>query len=117
MNAKSILEHELVASILQAFPGSHVTSNGKRAMNELSPREIEAILAVSPVAGEYLEKLGKSDLATMEEGEWLGFIECTVMAYADAMGTLHAPYSVLRSTDDPLEARPTGPITEAECPF
>lgn len=40
----------------------------------MNPDERQAAIAASPHAGEYLDKLGKTDLATMTEAEWLGFI-------------------------------------------
>lgn len=36
--------------------------------------EAKAIEAASPAIGEYLEKIGKTDLALMTEEEWLGFL-------------------------------------------
>lgn len=71
-------------------------------MTNLSDKEIASILAVGPRAGAHLEALGKTDLATMTEEEWMGFIEAVVMAYASEMAARHAPYAVLRSKDDPM---------------
>lgn len=73
-------------------------------MNEITNIEIDAIIATSDVAGEHLDKLGKTDLATMSRDEWLGFIEVVVMAYADQMAQRHKPFAVLRSGDDPIGA-------------
>ena len=97
-------------------------------MNELSEQEIAAIVATGPKAGAYLDELGKTDLAVMNEAEWLGFIETVVMAYADEMAKRHAPYAVLRSAHDPASdgfggypqpalARPGDPIRGDEVPF
>ena len=36
--------------------------------------ERQAIEAASPAIGEYLESIGKTDLAQMSEEEWLGFL-------------------------------------------
>lgn len=36
--------------------------------------ELEAVEAASQVAGEYLEQIGKTDLATMTANEWHGFL-------------------------------------------
>jgi hypothetical protein len=71
-------------------------------MSELSEQEIGSIIATGPKAGAYLDAIGKTDLATLTEDEWLGFIEATVMSYADEMAARHAPYAVLRSSDDPM---------------
>lgn len=73
-------------------------------MTEITQTEIDAIIATSDKAGEHLDKLGKTDLATMSRDEWLGFIEVVVMSYADEMAKLHKPYAVLRGKDDPIEA-------------
>lgn len=91
---------------------------------ELTEREIGAIMATGDQAGAYLDHLGKTDLATMTEPEWLGFIEAVVMAYADEMASRHAPYAVLRSRDDPTATESagyrdpvTGPIRPEEVPY
>lgn len=73
-------------------------------MQEISSVEIDAIIATSDLAGEHLDKLGKTDLATMSRDEWLGFIEIVVMGYADQMAKRHKPYAVLRSGDDPISS-------------
>lgn len=41
----------------------------------LNVDEKKAVRAVSNEVGEYLDRIGKTDLATMTEAEWLGFIE------------------------------------------
>lgn len=40
----------------------------------LLPIEAKAIEAASPVAGEYLERIGKTDLTAMTADEWHGFL-------------------------------------------
>lgn len=40
----------------------------------LNVDEKKAINTASPAVGEYLERIGKTDLATMTEAEWIGFI-------------------------------------------
>ena len=47
--------------------------------------EIAAIEAASPMAGEYLERIGKTDLAVLSEAEWLTLLEVIVTAYQDAL--------------------------------
>jgi hypothetical protein len=59
-------------------------------MIDPSPFEIDAIMAASDPAGEYLDSLGKTDLATMTEDEWYCFLECVVTAYQDKLRELHA---------------------------
>jgi hypothetical protein len=47
--------------------------------------ETAAIAAASPVAGEYLDSIGKTDLATLTEAEWLTLLEVIVTAYQDEL--------------------------------
>lgn len=92
-------------------------------MTELTQHEIASIVATGSKAGAHLDALGKTDLATMTQEEWLGFIEATVMAYAGEMAARHAPYAVLRSQDDPQAtefvgySKQNGPIQSDEIPF
>lgn len=41
---------------------------------QLNVDEKRAVTTASPVIGEWLDALGKTDLAQMTEGEWLGFL-------------------------------------------
>lgn len=54
-------------------------------MVDADAHEIAAIAAAGPLAGEYLESIGKTDLATLSEAEWLTFLEVVVTAYQDAL--------------------------------
>ena len=47
--------------------------------------EIAAIAAASPTAGEYLESIGKTDLAVLTEAEWLTLLEVVITAYQDGL--------------------------------
>lgn len=47
--------------------------------------EIAAIQAASPMAGEYLDSIGKTDLATLTDAEWLTFLEVVITAYQDEL--------------------------------
>jgi hypothetical protein len=47
--------------------------------------EIAAIEAASGPAGEYLESIGKTDLAAMDESEWMTLLEVIVTAYTDTL--------------------------------
>lgn len=47
--------------------------------------EIAAIQAASPMAGEYLDSIGKTDLATLTDTEWLTFLEVVITAYQDEL--------------------------------
>ena len=56
------------AKCLQAW--DRITKKGKIAMS-LTRDEVEAIRYASRKAGEYLDSIGKSDLSTMTEDEWM----------------------------------------------
>ena len=65
-----------------------------RCMNALCRRwgvvdpdehEIAAITAAGPMAGEYLESIGKTDLAVLTAVEWLTLREVIVTAYQDEL--------------------------------
>ena len=47
--------------------------------------EIAAIEAASPMAGDYLERIGKTDLAVLTEAEWMTLLEVVVTAYQDEL--------------------------------
>ena len=47
--------------------------------------EIAAITAASPMAGEYLDSIGKTDLAVLTEAEWLTLLEVIITAYQDEL--------------------------------
>jgi hypothetical protein len=57
---------DIIAAIMTAWPGARIKPITRLTM-ELTPQEITAILAASPAGGEYLEKLGKTDLAVLTE--------------------------------------------------
>jgi hypothetical protein len=50
--------------------------------------EIAALLEASQPAGEYIEALGRTDMAAWSNDEWMGFIECVVTGYTDALRKL-----------------------------
>lgn len=52
----------------------------------LNVDEKKAVNAASANVGEYLERIGKTDLAQMTEAEWLGFIG---HAYACVCAEVH----------------------------
>lgn len=47
--------------------------------------ETAAIAAASPMAGEYLESIGKTDLAVLTESEWLTLLQVIITAYQDEL--------------------------------
>jgi hypothetical protein len=83
-----------VRAIVAAFPGAELR------LMEPTETEIQCVYAASQKAGEYLEWLGKTDLATMTEDEWLEFIWITTTAFRDKMAELSMPY-----------------VEERDCPF
>jgi hypothetical protein len=59
-----------------------------RGMVDPTEHEVAAMRAASPVAGEYVESLGKTDLAAFSADEWLMLIEVIVIAYTDTLRDL-----------------------------
>ena len=59
----------------------------RRRLGVIDPdeHEIAAIQAASPMAGEYLESIGKTDLAVLTDTEWLTLLEVIITAYQDAL--------------------------------
>lgn len=47
--------------------------------------EIAAMRYASDMAGEYLESLEKTDLATMTEDEWMNLMEVIITGFSDSM--------------------------------
>jgi hypothetical protein len=58
-----------------------------RRWGVIDPDEHEkaAIAAASPMAGEYLDSIGKTDLATLTDTEWLTLLEVIITAYQDEL--------------------------------
>jgi hypothetical protein len=71
-----------IKAVLEAFPGAKIL----RIWNPMdwTPLEIKALLRTSEVAGEHLDMIGKTDLATMTEEEWMTFLEVTVAGFLQA---------------------------------
>lgn len=57
-------------------------------MIDPTPNEQAATEAGGHAAGEYLESLGKSDLAALSVAEWRTLIEVVVTGYCDALREL-----------------------------
>ena len=85
-----ITDEPLVRAILEAFPGARILTQREKQMIDPSPHEIDAIMAASDPAGEYLESIGKTDLATLTEDDWYCFLEVVVTAYQDHLRAAHA---------------------------
>jgi Family of unknown function (DUF6511) len=60
----------------------------RRGMLDATEHEVAAMRAASPMAGEYVDSLGKTDLAMFGEDEWLTLIEVIVTAYTNALRDL-----------------------------
>jgi hypothetical protein len=57
-------------------------------MDGLSQNEITAIMAASEPAGSYLEGIGKTDLAQMNESEWMTLLECIIVTALNTLADL-----------------------------
>lgn len=45
---------------------------------EISKHDLERIIAASSAAGEYLEELGKTDLANLSKDEWFNLLNVII---------------------------------------
>lgn len=88
----ALYEYPLVKEIFAQFPGAVLTTSRERMMVDPTENEIAAIVAAAPVLGEYVESIGKTDLAAMTEDEYMTAIEVVVTAYQDKLRTLCAPF-------------------------
>ena len=61
-----------------------------KAMIDPKKHEVQALAAASRGAGEYIESLGKTDLATFTGEEWATLIEVAVTAFQDHLRTAYA---------------------------
>ena len=57
-------------------------------MIDPTPNEAEAMTVCGQMGGEYLESIGKSDLATLTETEWDRFLDAVVTGYCDHLREL-----------------------------
>jgi hypothetical protein len=57
-------------------------------MIDPTPNEAEAMTVGGSQGGEYLESIGKSDLASLTETEWDRFIDAVVTGYCDHLREL-----------------------------
>lgn len=77
MNHKLVLQDPLVQSILATWPGAVIT------MKEPNVFEIEGMMEAGAVGGEYLDAIGKTDLATLTPDEYMGFVEKVIRTYEE----------------------------------
>ena len=57
-------------------------------MIDPTPYERAAIAHGGAMGGEYLDSIGKTDLARLTEAEWLTFVEAAVTGYCDRLRDL-----------------------------
>lgn len=57
-------------------------------MPELTQDEIDALLYASDEAGKYLDGLGKTDMATFTEEEWMTLIETIFLSASHKLSEL-----------------------------
>lgn len=50
-------------------------------MSAMEPWELEAVEHGGTAGGEYLDSIGKSDLAKLTKEEWIMFLECVCKEY------------------------------------
>ena len=59
-------------------------------MIDPTPNEAEAMTVGGQMGGEYLESIGKSNLATLSQTDWGRFIDVVVTGYCDHLRELAA---------------------------
>ena len=54
-------------------------------MVDPNEQEVAAMGVAGDIAGQYLEAVGRTDMATWSEQDWRGFVEAICGAYVDAL--------------------------------
>jgi len=54
-------------------------------MVDPNEQEVAAMRAASDIAGQYIEAVGRTDMATWPKADWHGFVEAICSAYVDAL--------------------------------
>lgn len=62
----------------------------EKGMIDPTPNEQVAMEAGGQLAGEYLDSIGKTDLAALDAAEWATFVEAVVTGYCDHLRDLAA---------------------------
>jgi len=75
-----------IKAIMRAFPGARVTRVGKEM--QWNQKQIDALIDAAEAAGVYLDAISKTDIAKMDEAEWMILIETIIAAYL----TKYAPF-------------------------
>lgn len=65
-----------------------IISKSKGQIVPLTDTENKAVMATGPIAGEYLDKLGKTDLAQMSYEEWMDFVAHVCDSFLDERAKL-----------------------------
>jgi hypothetical protein len=81
----SLHDNPIVSAIRDQWPAAHVQQHGGHALVDPAPHEIAAMSTASDRAGEYIESLGRTDMATWTEHEWTHFIAVVCGGYVDAL--------------------------------
>lgn len=67
--------------------------DGRDDMKDATKDELAAIEVGGQCGGEYLDEIGKTDLATLSKAEWSTFLRCVVGGYvADMQKRIKAPF-------------------------
>lgn len=75
-------------------------------MIDPTEQESAAMRAASPLAGEYIDSLDKTDLVQFTEEEWMTLIEVVVTAYVEALHELSPEPEPLAAPDPDPEVPP-----------
>ncbi len=54
-------------------------------MVDPNEQEVAAMRAAGDIAGQYIEAVGRTDMATWSEADWRGLIEAVCGAYVDSL--------------------------------
>lgn len=54
-------------------------------MIDPNEQEVAAMRAASNIAGQFIEAVGRTDMATWSAADWHGFVEAICGAYVDAL--------------------------------
>jgi hypothetical protein len=58
-------------------------------VEDLTPNEIKALEHAGDMAGEYVESLGRTDMAQFSREEWMTMIEVIVGGFSEKLGELN----------------------------
>ncbi|MBF0462238.1 MAG: hypothetical protein HQL87_12665 [Magnetococcales bacterium] len=89
LNRDATLVLLLMGGTYRALPGDKLRARrtGGRIMIDPTQRELAAIRAAGPKAGEYIESLGRTDMALFSVEEFTTLIQVVVSAYLEAKAT------------------------------